>query len=91
MIRAYHERVVTRAEAAAGRDHVVYLLSGIWRDAAIWSIPALVAMLICAAFGLQGLPSLWVSLPAVAVAMLGSCIYVPAVYLAAMKRRSKVR
>jgi hypothetical protein len=87
MIWEYHERVVARAEAAASKGHLVYLLGGIWRDAAVWALPPLAAVLICPIFGLYGQPRFWVSLPAVGVTLLGSCGYVPWVYLGALKRR----
>lgn len=80
-----------RADAASRPDAVGFLLGGIWHDAAIWTIPAIVAVLICAIIGLHGPSSLWVSLPAVGITILGSCVYVPMVYVAAMKRHRDVR
>jgi len=80
-----------RADAAAQRNTVAFLLRGIWRDAVIWTIPALVAVLICAVLGLHGPLSLSVSMPAVGITILGSCVYVPMVYVAAMKRYQGVR
>jgi hypothetical protein len=87
MIREYHQRVTFRATKAAATGHFGYLF-GIWRESILWTLPALVAVLICWAFDLGGLASLWATLPAVGIWIAGAGLYIPSVYLGAMKRRA---
>jgi hypothetical protein len=65
----------------------VHLLAGVWRDAAIWVAPVALVVVVCALFGLSGLTSLLLSLPAVGVTFAGAILYVPWVYLRAFRRR----
>lgn len=87
MIRGYHKRVVAKADAAAQQGDAASVLGGIWRDAVIWTAPTFVAVVLCAALSLRGPSTLWLSLPAVGMAIFGGCLYVPLVYLAALKRQ----
>ena len=87
MIRGYHHGLVARAEKAVSTGSIFTVLSAMQREAAIWALPALVAVAICWVFGLSGSNSLWISLPLVGITILGSGAYVCTVYVQAMARR----
>jgi hypothetical protein len=84
----YHTELVERAEAAVASGSVIVALAAMQKDAALWALPALLAVLICTAFGLSGTASLWVSLPLVGVSIAGGVIYIGAIYASAWSRRA---
>ena len=47
MIRQYHARLVERADEAALSGNAFVALASMRRDAAIWALPALLAVAIC--------------------------------------------
>jgi hypothetical protein len=76
MIRQYHARLVERADAAASSGNAFVALASMRRDAAIWVLPALLAVVLCWIFQLSGMSSLWVSLPLVGVSIVGCSVFV---------------
>lgn len=91
MWEAYRQRLSVRAEAAAAKGHVAYLLAGMWRDAALWVAPIALVAVICAIFKISGPSSLLLSLPALGVTFAGAILYVPWMYLRAFRQRWNVR
>ena len=86
----YHAHLVERADAAASAGSTLVALASMQRDAAIWALPALLAVVICWLFQLSGAPSLWVSLPLVGISIIGCTGYVGAIYFRAIMRRTHV-
>lgn len=87
MWRVYRQRLTERADAVAAKGHVVHLLSGIWRDAAVWVAPIAFAVVVWALFDVSGPESLLLSLPALSITFAGVILYVPWVYLRAFRQR----
>jgi len=87
MFRAYHHRIVERANAAVASGRIATIYTSMVGAAVVWAIPALLAIVICLAFGLKGTDSLLVSVPLVAVSIAGGCIYIGWIYGRAIQRR----
>lgn len=81
----YHHHLTKRAEEATAVGIIPALLA-MQRDAALWTIPALLAVIICWTLQLSGTAALWVAIPLVAISFAGCVIYVGAVYVLAIKR-----
>lgn len=85
-MRNYHERVTKRANDAAATGMGAVLAAMQW-DAALWAIPALLAVVLCWAFQLSGVAALFVAVPLIAVSLFGCVLYLGIVYGCAIKRR----
>lgn len=88
MMRGYHQSLIERADAAASSGSLWTIYAAMQRDAAVWVLPALLAVVICLMFNLSGTSSLWVSLPLVGISLFGCVIYVGTIYGRAIKRRT---
>ena len=87
MLRAYHRRTIERANAAVESGQIAKIYASMSGAALVWVIPALVALVVCLAFGLEGTASLYVSVPLVAVSIAGGCLYIGWVYGRAILRQ----
>ena len=87
MLRAYHHRTVERANAAVASGQIAKIYSSMTGAALVWAVPALLAILLCFGFGLKGAASLYVSVPLVALSILGGCLYIGWVYGRALLER----
>jgi hypothetical protein len=87
-MNGYHHKLLQRADAAVATGNIFAVLVALRRDAIVWMVPALLAVLICCVFRLSGSASLWVTLPLVGISLAGGVIYVGAVYAQALSRRA---
>jgi hypothetical protein len=88
MLSAYHTRTINLAKAAVatGRPSSIYLSMAM--AAAVWTIPAMLAVFICCGLGLNGVAILYVCLPLIGISVAGCCGYIGWVYWRAMMHRS---
>jgi hypothetical protein len=86
MFRSYHQRLQIAADSAVATGRVSSIYFSMLRSSAIWTLPAIAAVMICGHMGLGGIPSLYVCLPLILMSVAGCCGYVGWVYWRAMMR-----
>lgn len=89
MVWNYHQRLLIAADTAVATGRASSIYFSMLRSAAIWTVPAIAAVMICAHMSLDGINSLYVCLPLILVSVAGSCGYIGWVYWRAMARRHR--
>lgn len=86
VMSSYHKWAVGRAEAAAATGSLFTVMIEVQLQAALWAIPAAIALLVCWFAGLSGTAALLVSTPLVVVSVGGSCVYTGWIFARAVKQ-----
>ena len=86
IFRSYHQRLLIAADTAVATGRASSIYFSMLRSAAIWTLPAISAVVICGNMGLGGIPSLYVCMPLILVSVAGCCGYIGWVYWRAMMR-----
>jgi hypothetical protein len=87
MFRRYHLALAGRADAAAATGNLSAIFAAMWWDTRWWVAPLFVVILIGWIDDFSSMATLLLSVALVGACFIGAIVYVPTVYVVAMKRR----